>query len=111
MKKDKFVLLLLCLLITLPLESCVVARPVAVQPGPNFVWVAPRTFSGGVVVPGHWVYKGKPRKNKVWVPGHYGPRGRWIEGHWKSIRAPRKGAVWVPGHWSRSGHWVDGRWR
>jgi len=110
MKKDKLVLLTLCLFIALPLQSCVVARPVA-QPGPNFVWVAPRTFSGGAVVPGHWVYKGKPHRNKTWVPGHYGPRGRWIEGRWRTLKAPRKNAVWVPGHWSKKGRWVDGHWR
>ncbi len=109
MKNGKFALVLLCLFMALPLESCVVARPA--RPGPNFVWVSPRTVAAGVVIPGHWVYRGKPHKNKVWVPCHNNRRGNRVSGHWKTIHAPRKGAVWVPGHWSRRGHWVDGHWR
>ncbi len=109
MKNGKISLILLCLFMALPLESCVVARPA--RPGPGFVWVAPRTVPGGVIVPGHWAYRGKPYRNKAWVPGHYNPRGKWVPGHWKTLRPPRKNAVWVPGHWSRNGHWMEGHWR
>ncbi len=109
MKNGKFVLILLSLVLILPLESCVVSRPV--RPGPNYIWMAPRTTHSGVVIPGHWIYKGKPYKNKVWVPGHHNRYGKWVPGHWKKIRAPRKNAVWVPGHWTPNGNWKTGHWR
>ena len=111
MKSVKFLLIVLGLAFILPLESCAVTYPHPVHHGPNFVWVAPRTTPGGVVIPGHWVYRGKPYKNKVWVPGHYNRRGHWIHGHWKTIKRPRHGAVWVPGHWNRRGVWISGHWR
>ncbi len=110
MKGTKYLLIVLCLAFTLPLESCA-TTVIPASPGPNFVWIGPRTTPGGIVIPGHWVYKGTPYKNKVWVPGHYNRHGHWIAGQWKTLTRPRQGAVWVPGHWNRRGVWVSGHWR
>ena len=110
MRKSVRVLLIVASIIAiLPLQSCVVNRPV--KPGSDFVWVVPHSTPGGVLIPGHWKYIGPPRHGRVWVPGHYNRRGDWISGRWKRIGSPRKGSYWVQGHRTSSGRWIPGHWR
>lgn len=110
MKKSLRILLCITsLIVILPLQSCVVNRPV--RPGPDFVWVAPYTTPRGVFIHGHWKYVGPPRHSKVWISGHYNRYGDWVPGHWKKLRSPRKGTKWVPGHRTPSGRWIPGHWR
>ncbi len=97
------------LAVFLPLQSCVVHRPV--RPGANFIWVAPYTNPHRVPIRGHWKYVGPPRSNMVWVVGHYDRRDRWVRGHWRKLHPPRKGARWVKGYRSSKGRWVEGCWR
>lgn len=98
-----------CFFLVLPLDSCVVARPA--KPGPGFVWVPARTTPAGILIRGHWVYRGPAQRDRTWIPGHYRPNGTWVSGHWKVHVAPRKGAVWVPGYRKPNGRWVPGHWR
>ncbi|HED30180.1 MAG TPA: hypothetical protein ENN50_00490 [Prosthecochloris aestuarii] len=110
MKNTKLPLVMLCLAMALPLESCVVSQPA--RPGRNFVWVTPYTAPGGVVIHGHWKYVGPPQRNRVWIPGHYTRNGHWVRGHWKTLKQPRRhGAVWVPGWRTPDGRWHSGHWR
>lgn len=81
------------------------------KPGPNFVWIKGWVTESGVLIKGHWKYKGPPMKARVWVPGHYKKNGKWVPGHYKKIKRKRKNAVWVPGHHSRQGYWVPGHWK
>lgn len=104
-----FLALVVSLFMILPLDSCVVARPA--KPGPGFVWVPAHTTPRGVLIRGHWVYKGPVQHGRTWVPGHYRRDGTWIPGHWKALVSPQKGAVWVPGHRAPNGRWVPGHWR
>ena len=62
--------------------SSVVEEPVAVSPGPDYVWVA-----------GYWAWDGFR-----WV---------WVSGHW--MLSPYPDAIWIGGYW-RDGAWYRGHW-
>ena len=108
--KIKVVIILTAFLLPLISISCAHARPP--KPGPNFIWIAPRTKPNGVVIHGHWRHTGSVKAGKTWIKGHYKPNGTWAPGHWKKIGpAPNRGAAWIPGHRNARGHWVPGHWR
>ena len=108
----KSILLSVCLYVFLFMpfvSSCAHARPP--KPGPNFVWVAPHRTADGMMVEGHWKYKGPERPGNAWVPRHRAPDGKWIPGHWKAVPQSKKNGVWVPGHHGPNGRWIPGHWR
>lgn len=110
--KRKLMVMVLLVVFCLPLFTvgCAHARPP--KPGPDFVWVPRHTLPNGVVIRGHWDYRGPENRDRSWVKGHYRPDGTWVPGHWRNHeRRPRRDAVWVPGHHGPNGRWIPGHWR
>ena len=110
MFKGVKVFLVVCItIIPFIFSSCGHARPP--KPGPNFIWINAHTAPDGIVISGHWKYKGPVKRGKAWVPRHRAPDGTWIQGHWRAVPRPKGGAKWISGHNGPRGRWVPGHWR
>ena len=75
--------LYIVIIFTLITSTYIIARPP--KPNPNFVWIPKHRIPMGVIIPGHWEYRGKKHKKNSHIKRHY-KKYRHRRGGFRGVR-------------------------